>query len=77
MQVLLTMIYHGRNGAQTLHFGRPTTPQEVERMHQLRYHVYVEQKGYIPASLCPLGLEIDQIDQKGGVTTSSPTVANT
>ena len=66
MQVLLTLIHHGRNGAQTLHFGRPNTPQEVERMHQLRYHVYVEQKGYIPASLCPLGLEIDQIDQKGG-----------
>lgn len=49
-----------------IRFGVPEDPQEVLRMHQLRYHVYVEKKGYIPASFCPNGVEIDHIDQKGG-----------
>ncbi len=66
MKTILTISRCTQEGDQMIRFGVPEDPQEVLRMHQLRYHVYVEKKGYIPASFCPNGVEIDHIDQKGG-----------
>ncbi len=62
----LTISYRLQGHDQMIHFGVPENQQEVQHMYQLRYQVYVEKKHYIPAHLCPDGLDIDHIDRKGG-----------
>lgn len=66
MKMILTISCCTQEGDQIIRFGVPEGPQELLQMYQLRYHMYVEKKRYIPANLCPDGLEIDHIDHKGG-----------
>ena len=66
MKTILTISCCTQEGDQIIRFGVPEGPQELLQMYQLRYHMYVEKKRYIPANLCPDGLEIDHIDHKGG-----------
>ncbi len=51
MKTILTISRCAQEGDQIIRFGVPEGPQEFLRMHQLRYHVYVEKKRYIPANL--------------------------
>jgi N-acyl-L-homoserine lactone synthetase len=65
MKTLLTITYTTNDGDQTIQFGRPETQEEVRKMYQLRYKIYVAHKRYIPMSWCSDGLEIDQSDHAG------------
>jgi N-acyl-L-homoserine lactone synthetase len=47
-----------------LEVGIPDTEEEKTKMYQLRYKIYVEQRGYIPKELATDGLDIDEYDKK-------------
>jgi hypothetical protein len=68
MKTFLIITHGAATGNQKLHFDALETPEEVRNTYHLRYHVYVSQKRYSPASYCADGFEMDASDHADGCT---------